>query len=260
MQYEYEKFCHAAQLQEEIDTSSITKELDSIQTSGNLTIITFLSNLSNEEKITLDTLVNNHIPVYPEIPTEAQPVAIQNTEIDEQGRQVNRIAAASKGWTYLAHPIEFETAKIGSLYEKDKDGNNKNTSSIKFYDSNNTEVTDAQNEANIVKTVILFKPSYDYELIAGNLQQIDSPSTDVRLWVIGGLIELGGAYVKEFAGGLNMRYYGANESVKTDGRAAKYMRKDIPGVPYQGNQLQIIVKHNAGVQHKLMLTLEYFRA
>ena len=181
-------------------------------------------------------------------------------DIDEQGRQISRVAAGQAGWVYFAHPIEFETAKIGSLYEKDKAGSNRGISTIKFYDVNDAEITDAQYEANIVKTVILFKPSYDYELISGNLQQIDAPSTDVRLWVVGGLIELGGAYVKEFAGGINMRYFGANEALKTDGRAAKYMKKDITGVPYQGNQLQIIVKHNAGIQHKLMLSLEYFRA
>jgi len=184
----------------------------------------------------------------------------EHYQVDEEGRQITRTAAGKAGWVYFAHPIEFETAKIGSLYEKDKSGSSRGISTIKFYDVNDAEITDAQYEANIVKTVILFKPSYDYELIAGNIQQIDSPSTDIRLWVIGGLIELGGAYVKEFAGGLNMRYYGANESVKTDGRAAKYMKKDIDGVPYQANQLQIIVKHNAGVQHRLMLTLEYFRA
>lgn len=181
-------------------------------------------------------------------------------EVDTDGRQIIRAAAGKLGWTYFAHPIEFETSKIDSLYEKDRLGNSRTTSSIKFYDANDVEVVDSQNETSIIKTVVLFKPSYDYELVAGNLQQIDAPSTDVRLWVVGGLIELGGPYVKEFAGGLNMRFFGANESVKTDGRAAKYMKKDISGVPYQGNQLQVIVRHDAGYKHKLMLTLEYFRA
>jgi hypothetical protein len=106
----------------------------------------------------------------------------------------------------------------------------------------------------------LFKPNYDYELIAGSIQQKASPSTDLRIWVVGGIVELGGAYVKEFAGGVNMAFFGENESLKTDGRAAKYMTKTISGVPYQANQLQVIIKHEAGIQHKLMLMLEYFRA
>lgn len=184
----------------------------------------------------------------------------EHYEVDDEGRQVSRIAAASRGWTYLCHPIEFETSKINSLYEKLVSGTNRGFSSIKFYDANDAEVTDVQNEANIVKTVLLIKPSYDYELISGDIQQIESPSTDMRVWVNGGIIELGGAYVKEFAGGVNMRFFGAQESLKTDGRAAKYMKKNIAGVPYQANQLQVIIKHNAGVQHKFMLLLEYFRA
>lgn len=181
-------------------------------------------------------------------------------DIDTQGRQVQRIAAGQAGWVYFAHPVEIETAKVGSLYEKTSANANRSSCSTKFYDANDAEVTAAENEATIVKTVLLFKPSYDYELISGSIQQIVSPSTDVRVWVMGGIIELGGAYVKEFGGGLNMIYFGANEAVKTDGRAAKYMKKDIVGVPYQANQLQMIIKHTAGHQHKLMFILEYFRA
>lgn len=184
----------------------------------------------------------------------------EHYEVDAQGRQIIRAAAGQAGWSYIAHPIEFQTAKFGSLYEKSYLAADRNVCSIKFYDVNDAEVTDAQYEANIVKTVILFKPSYDYEIVGGTLQQIESPTSDVRVWVVGGIIELGGAYVREFAGGLNMAYYSAHESLKTDGRAAKYMKKDIAGVAYQGNQLQIIVRHGAGVQHKLMVTLEYFRA
>ena len=181
-------------------------------------------------------------------------------DIDAQGRQVLRVAAGQAGWTYLAHPIEFETAKIGSLYEKLVDGTDRGTSSIKFYDVNDVEITDPLDEANIIKTVVLFKPPYDYELLSGDLQQIEAPNFDCRIWVIGGILELGGAYTKEFAGGINMRFYGSNESIKTDGRAAKYMKKDITGVPYQGNQLQIVIKHVAGMKHKLKLVLEYFKA
>jgi hypothetical protein len=193
--------------------------------------------------------------------TNYKPTANSKIEdIDSQGRQISRIAAGQAGWVYLCHPIEFETSKIDSLYEKLVSGTNRGSSSVKFYDANDAEVTDAQNEANIVKTVLLIKPSYDYELISGDIQQIESPSTDMRVWVNGGIIELGGAYIKEFAGGVNMRFFGAQESLKTDGRAAKYMKKDIVGVPYQANQLQVIIKHNAGVQHKFMLLLEYFRA
>lgn len=205
-------------------------------------------------------IVNNGISDIVGISNQINYLKELNLDVDSEGRQINRVAAGKVGWVYLCHPIEFETSKMGSLYEKFPSGTDRSCSSVKFYDVNDVEVTDAQNEASIVKTVLLIKPSYDYELISGDIQQIESPTTDVRVWVNGGIIELGGAYVKEFAGGVNMRFFGANESLKTDGRAAKYMRKDIVGVPYQANQIQVIIKHNAGVQHKFMLLLEYFRA
>lgn len=182
------------------------------------------------------------------------------SEVDTDGRQVTRTAAGKPGWSYLAHPIEFQTAKFGSVYEINSLGVSRGISSAKFYDVANVEVTDPAYESSIVKTVVLVKPGYDFELVAGTLQQITSPDSDVRIWVVGGVIELGGPYVKEFCGGLNMSFYSANESVRTDGRAAKYMKKDISGLPYQANQIQIIVRHSAGYQHRLMLTLEYFRA
>jgi hypothetical protein len=185
---------------------------------------------------------------------------IEITQVDTDGRQIIRAAAGKPGWTYLAHPVEFQTSKINSLFEKNSLNVSRGISSLKFYDIDNIEVTNSENETSIVKTVLLFKPGYDFELIAGSIQQIQAPTSDLRIWVVGGMIEIGGPYVKEFCGGVNMIYFGDNESLKTDGRAAKYMKKDTAGAPYQTNQLQAVVRHEAGYQHKLMLVFEYFRA
>jgi hypothetical protein len=224
---------------------------------GFQTDISVLSDLLSEEIRTS----SNGISDYSTIPIVNHNFLLDdNLEVDTEGRQIIRAAAGSKGWTYFAHPIEFQTAKFSSLYEKNYNVSDRSICSIKFYDANNAEVTDSQYEADVVKTVVLFKPNYDYEMISGYIRQVERPSTDVRVWVVGGIIELGGAYVKEFAGGINLTYIGADEELRTDGRAAKYMTKDIVGVPYQANQMQIIVRHDAGVQHKIMLVLEYFRA
>lgn len=185
---------------------------------------------------------------------------IDPSEIDTDGRQIVRSAAGKSGWTYIAHPVEFQTSKFDSIYEKNQAGIDRGVSSIKFYDASNVEITSSSDEALITKTVLLVKPGYDFELVSGQLQQIDSPSSNLRVWVVGGIIELGGAYVKEFCGGANMKFLAGNEALKTDGRAAKFMKKDIVGVPYQANQIQVIIRHDAGYQHNLMLMLEYFRA
>jgi hypothetical protein len=208
----------------------------------------------------LDELVQIHAVIYPELPQVTQPVSISNTEIDDQGRQVMRSAAGQKGWSYFSHPFEFETSKLSSLYCKDYLGNDRGDTTVKYYNASGVEVTSVDDEALITKTVLTWSPNYDYELISGSIRQIANSSSDVRVWVIGGIVDLGGPYVKEFAGGLNLRYIGQDEEIKTDGRAAKYMKKDIVGVPYSANKIQIIVKHDAGIQHKLMIMLEYFRA
>lgn len=182
-------------------------------------------------------------------------------ERDEAGRQLVRYTAAMKGWTYLAHPLEIETSKLGGCYSKDWEGNNRGDCSMKFYDASDVELTDQPSiDANCVKSVMTFTPNYDYEIVSGNIHQQATPATDIRLWVIGGALELGAAGVKEFAGGLNLKFMGADEQIETDGRASKYMPKVTEGVPYNTNQLQFIFRHNAGVKHKIMAVVEYFRA
>jgi len=182
------------------------------------------------------------------------------TEIDSEGRQIVRAAAGKKGWSYYALGIQIETSKLGGLYCKDESGTNISGISIKFYDADNVELTTQETiDAGCVKTILTIAPSYDYEIIAGNARQVSAPSTDVRLWVVGGILELGGAYVKSFADSQNLRFTGT-VPMETDGRASKYMTKTIPGVPYQGNQFRFTLKHGVGVKHELLVTLEMFRA
>lgn len=76
MDYQFEKFCHAAQLTEEIKTSSIVASLDVVYTSGNSTVVSFLDSLSENEEEILQNLVNEHTPIYPETPVLTQPVSI----------------------------------------------------------------------------------------------------------------------------------------------------------------------------------------
>lgn len=183
------------------------------------------------------------------------------TEIDSQGRQIIRTAAGKKGWTYLGLAIELETAKASSLFCKDENDNNIAGISLKYYKSDGTEITTQGDlDSYCVKTVLTIAPDHDYELMGGNIHHDTVPISDVRLWVKGGILELGSNYTKTMINGINMLYLGVDDHIRTDGRASKYMTKTIAGVPYQGNQLQMIIKHDAGYKHKIMFVLEYFRA
>ena len=245
-------------LQDEIQESSITISLNNISVNETDVVISFAATLNASEEIELDSILSNH-------------QGISNTEteieVDSEGRQVSRIAIAKKGWSYLAHFFEYETSKDGSLFCEDYAGVADPSISVKYFNSSNVEIVDAgtytdkqdhlDNEC--VKTEIIFKPAFDYELVSGNIRLDTKPVDDCRMWVIGGILELGGPYVKEFARGMNLRYLGADETIQTDGRASKYMVKDITGVPFQANQIKFITKHNVGVKVKIMATLEYFR-
>jgi len=182
---------------------------------------------------------------------------------DPDFRQEVRPVAAKKGWAYLAHEMELETSKLNSVYSKNWEETDRADYSLKFYDSSNVEITSgvqADLDSNCVKTVLTLSPDYDYELIGGTIRQMASPLVDVRMWVIGGAVELGAAGTKEFVSGVNFCYFSATEHVETDGRTSKYMKKTTTGVPYNTNQLQFIMRHPAGTNHKLMIVMEYFRA
>ena len=201
-------------------------------------------------------------------------------EVDDEGRQIQRPAYGKKGWTYSAHPIEFETSKDSSLYCKDYLQNDRGDCLIKFYKADGSEITDAGGyadkqahlEAECVETRVTLSPDYDYEIISGKIDICITPTTNIRMWVVGGVIDSttnkpweypaasGIFHVKEFAGGINFRFVDVVQEVETDGRASKFMCKTKPGVPYNANQFQIIMKHDAGIKHEFMLIMEYFRA
>jgi len=190
-------------------------------------------------------------------------------EVDSEGRQIVRMAAGKKGWTYLSHPIEIETSKIGGSFSSDYTGTPRTDFDLQLFDSSGTEITtQGTADTDCVKTVITFKPTYDYEILSGSIYQIGTPTTDVRLWVVGGAFNVTtntAVSVKEFVTGFNMRYVGDNDHIETDGRASKHLTSDITssGLPfptYHGNCFQYILTHEAGLNHKIMVTMEYFRA
>lgn len=187
-------------------------------------------------------------------------------EIDDDKRQIVRSATTYKGWRYLAHPIEVETSNLTGVYSKDWAGNSRGDYSIKFYDNTDTELvagTQIELDSNCVKTVVTFEPTYDYDIIGGNIHQQTSPADDIRLWVIAGATDVASldpTAVKEFVGGLNIKFMGADEQIQTDGRASARLNYSKEGVPVPTNKVQYIFRHSVGIKHKIMIVLEYFRA
>ncbi len=179
------------------------------------------------------------------------------TFTDSDGATINRPKAAKKGWTYDIVPIEFELSKLTSIYSKLVDETNRAGIDIKLYDSSDVEITIAANEPNAVKTVVTCELLYDFELIGGQLQQLSKPASAVRIWVIAVPDVPAPAGSKEMVGGVNLAYIDPTDKVDIDGRVAKYMTYDAT---YHTNKMQFTLKHDAGFNHDIMITMHLFKA
>jgi hypothetical protein len=96
------------------------------------------------------------------------------------------------------------------------------------------------------------------EIIGGFLKQLSAPTDDIRLWVIG-VPDVAEAYggSKPFVVNINLKYIGLEEGVRVDGRAPKYMSYSAT---YHTNKIRMMIRHPAGVKHKLCMIFELFKA
>lgn len=181
---------------------------------------------------------------------------------DNSGRSFVRTAVTEKGWAFLAHFVECETSVLNSVYCEDHQGNRETEHFCKFFDANGVELTEqASIDSSCVKSVFTIKVGVDVDMIAGEIHQFERPVGDLRLHSLIGVFDPNGTplSVKEFVRNLNMRYKDKAKTIATDGRAVKRLDKNVEGVPYDANQIQLVVNHDIGVKHKFLVELEYYR-
>lgn len=192
-------------------------------------------------------------------------VSIVNTDTDETGRFVMRYAATIKGWHYQAHSVQFEVNKLGSIYNKDCDGNDLGFATLKIYDDQGTEcTTQASADTDGVKTIVKWQPDFDFEIISGNIRQMVKETEDsyvyVRAMAATGLPAPNDYIPVNFVqGGINLNYIGSDEPLKTDGRASKLMKAST-----NGDYFEIIVNYEANLlnnanRHKMSLIFEIYK-
>jgi hypothetical protein len=180
--------------------------------------------------------------------------------VDSSGRHITRNAATEAGWSYLALAIEAKTSTLNSLFCKDQSRNNFPITAS-FLKSDGSSCSDqADADSNCTKTKITIALGYDFEIISGNMHQIEKPANNCRLWVYAGAVDLGLAYCKTFVNGLNLKFIGADEQLKTDGRASKLLSLSTAGVPVPTNKIVFEFQHEAGMAHDFMILLEIYRA
>ena len=239
--------------------------------------------IDGEFKIWCRILKDDQEPSTEQIDFEDNYKANSNKNIkerDDSGREVIRTAATDKGWAYLAHPIEFETSNINSVFSENWKGESRGECSLRFYDDQGAELT-TQNDidSSCVETRLTIKLGHDFDIVSGKLEQHQQPLgnngklTDLRLYTLIGIFDQNGVafdpdgpgtawseQVTEFVGGVNLKYFNTNQELQTDGRAGKKLFQIVNDqIPFDQNQMQLILKHEAGFKHELMVILEYFR-
>lgn len=189
-------------------------------------------------------------------------------ERDQSGRQISKMAIATKGATYSSFGIEFTTSTLSSQVCKkiSFDGSNipfldddlSHIVSFKLYDASKNEITLQANEGNAVLTAIEFElQNESIELIAGRLLQSTKPTTNMRLFVTA-VPDVPYAYggQKQMVRGINLKLLDQN-ALDSNGRASKYLTFDATN---HTSKLGIYLAHDAGVKHELNVIMDMYRS
>lgn len=186
------------------------------------------------------------------------------------------------GWLQQLFEVEFETATLNSIHEKDIANVDIGWSSLKFYKDVATVETEwtpadqADLTANCIRTDFLWMPTVDYQLLAGKIVPLTAVAQDVYVWGVG--IDLdtpyGGPQVVFAEGGINMAYVDAKKPVGLDGKGAPFLYydkvktgEDAEGNPIftalpagvGSNRMRFIVRHPVGLGYRMQVIFEIFR-
>lgn len=188
---------------------------------------------------------------------------IDMTPRDSDGSPLQRTKITSTGWHYQLHGVEFTTSKLDSIESKKNDGSSWNFTTMKFYklvDGSEVEITgDDLNQTylntNCIKTIIDWEPNFNIDIIGGMLEQISSPTEDVRLWVVGVPdVSAANGGSKEFVSNVNLKFV---DSIMIDGKTPKYLAYNAT---YHTSKFRLIFRHTAGYQHKMNMLFQIFKA
>jgi hypothetical protein len=190
---------------------------------------------------------------------KSQNVNVNNFELDADGRPIQRLATAAKGWHYQPHWIEISTSTINGFFNKNYDDTDLGFVSLKLYDASDVEITlQTDADTNCVKTVIDWEPTHDYEIVASKIFS-GSPTEDLRVWVIGApdIPEYMGGSKVFGQGGINLKLIGDIGAADTDGRSSKFM---IYTAGVGTNKFRIVCRHSAGYKHTFGVLWEIYKA
>jgi hypothetical protein len=173
---------------------------------------------------------------------------------------------APEGWHQQYFETEFETSSMNSIHEKDWENEDLNYSTLKFYKVVNgaeVECTDQNDiDANCIRTDLLWMPPFDYSIKSGWVAQKTTPASNVYVWALGADLDAqyGGPQAVFAQGGINLTYVDGKAKVGLDGVSGTIMHYNHPqlGDGAGTNRIRFVVRHSAGMKHRLQAVMELF--
>lgn len=182
---------------------------------------------------------------------------------DPSGRNIIRVASTKKGWHFQAHSIQFNINALGSIYNKDENGNDLGFTTMKVLRADGTEcLTQADADTTGCKTIVTWAPSFDFEVISGNVRQESKNNINSYMYV-NSRVPTGLPAPNDFVklpfvqGGVNLKYIGADELLKTDGRSAKLLPGSL------GACMEVVINYQVGawvaVNNEISVIFEIYK-
>lgn len=248
--YTFNKIVSPDTLEFEIRRSNIAVALDSIQSTSNSVDVWFKATLDSNSESILNSIINSHVAI---------PLLYQGNPKDQDNALIIRPKAARAGWAYQLHSLSFHTAKMDSFFSKKLNPISRlltdiGFSTIKFYDENNTELTEPNQLSEAVWTVVDWCATHEIEVIGGTLFQECAPSERVYLWMH---LAPGILNFPFLEGGINLEMIGAGNNLRADGRVSKYLHpaQPVPGI----NKFRFTANHPKGFVHEIQFCFEFFK-
>lgn len=263
--YSFTKEVNVPRLQSEIQESQITIALESISALGNDLDITFKTALSQTEEAELTALVSAHVATPMTPPPDQVEVLNQPPVLNETGVLATSPKYAPDGWVQKLYEIEFKTSEKNSIHERDYLNQDIGWAELRFYNAAGEDITESSQavlDSDCVRTDLSWMPDQDYMIKGGLIAQIETPVENVYVWAQGAVLDdqYGGPQVTFADGGINMCYVGPRDRVGLNGVSGTMMYYTHPMLgPGAGtNKLRFVVRHPAGLKHRLQAMFEIF--
>lgn len=194
---------------------------------------------------------------------------------DSDGRPYYRQVITQPNWLYSPHSLDFYTAKLGSLYNREHDGagiddgTDSGDAELLFYDVSGNCMVQGESEtdpdyqirltAGCIKTIMSWEKPTSFDVVGAYLNIQDNPAERAYLWVVAAPDvpkEWGGC--KPFMGrGMNLQMMKAKDNHLFDAKTVSRINYD-PN--YHSGKIHIIVKHALGVQLGIQMVFIVYEA